>query len=295
MEVFQVEAKPHFTRLPKLLFTRAWVTTMMSMNSSLDESELRGLALSALQLVDATQKVAMLRDDTLSTHNINTAKIIPEPSVALPGRPALPELISPLLVPRRKMGTPEGRLALAHSIAHIEFNAVNLALDAIWRFPNMPRSYYTDWLQVAREEAQHFALLRGYLQKHGADYGSFPAHNGLWDMVQATRHDVLTRMALVPRLLEARGLDATPQVSAKFAQFGDTDMVTILALILREEIGHVAIGNRWFAWCCNERSAEPISTFKRLAIEHNAPKLRPPFNLSARRAAGFSEEELAGL
>ena len=265
------------------------------MNTTTATPELRALALHALQLTDATQKVAAIQAIGLSTANINAEIIRVEPASNLPGRPALPELISPLLVPRRKMGTPEGRLALAHSIAHIEFNAMNLALDAIWRFANMPHAYYLDWLTVAREESQHFALLRAYLQGKGADYGSFPAHNGLWEMVEATRHDVLTRMALVPRLLEARGLDATPQVSAKFAQFGDTAMCAILELILREEIGHVAIGNHWFAWCCKERGVEPVATFRRLALEHNAPKLRPPFNLAARRAAGFTEVELSAL
>jgi uncharacterized ferritin-like protein (DUF455 family) len=213
----------------------------------------------------------------------------------IPGRPARPELVSPRLVKHRLMHTVEGRAALIHALAHIEFNAINLALDAIWRFPDMPRAYYVDWLQVAAEEALHFSLLSNHLQSQGFQYGEFSAHNSLWEMAEKTQDDILARIALVPRTLEARGLDASPPVRAKLAQAGDLAAAQILDIILRDEIGHVAIGNRWYGWLCAERDLDPIQTYARLAVQYKAPVLRGPFNLEARRAAGFSEAELAAL
>jgi uncharacterized ferritin-like protein (DUF455 family) len=203
--------------------------------------------------------------------------------------------VSPLSVGCRSMATPEGRATLIHALAHIEFNAINLALDAVWRFAGMPREYYADWLQVADEEALHFLLLNGHLQSMGYSYGDFPAHNSLWEMAEKTRHDILARIALVPRTMEARGLDATPQVRAKLAQAGDTAAAAILDVILNDEIGHVATGNRWYNWLCEQRGLEPVAAYAALAAEYRAPVLRGPFNLEARRAAGFSEPELAAL
>lgn len=214
---------------------------------------------------------------------------------AIPGRPARPELVPPLAVSHRSMRTVEGRAALIHALAHIEFNAINLALDAIWRFGGLPRAYYADWLQVAAEEALHFSLLSEHLQTQGFYYGDFPAHNSLWDMAEKTAGDVLARIALVPRTLEARGLDASPSVRAKLAQAGDQAAAAILDIILRDEIGHVAIGNRWYRWLCESRALEPVATYAELAAQYKAPPLRGPFNLEARRAAGFSETELAAL
>lgn len=213
----------------------------------------------------------------------------------IPGRPIKPTLVAPLQLPKRSMRTIEGRATLIHALAHIEFNAINLALDAIWRFDNMPENYYTDWLKVAVEEAYHFSLLNAHLQTLGFHYGDFAGHNSLWEMVDRTKDDVLARMALVPRTMEARGLDATPSTRNKFAQVGDLRMAEILDIILRDEIGHVAVGNVWYNWLCNERNLEPIATFKSLCVEYGAPKLKPPFNLEARRSAGFSEAELALL
>ncbi|WP_026075753.1 ferritin-like domain-containing protein [Noviherbaspirillum massiliense] len=218
-----------------------------------------------------------------------------EASQPVPGRPARPELVPPLEVKHRSMRTVEGRAALIHALAHIEFNAINLALDAIWRFPGMPREYYGDWLQVAAEEALHFSLLSSHLEVLGFAYGDFPAHNSLWDMAEKTQHDILARIALVPRTLEARGLDASPPMRAKLAQAGDMAAAQILDIILRDEIGHVAIGNRWYAWLCRERGLDPITTYATLAVKYKAPVPRGPFNLEARRAAGFNEEELAAL
>ncbi len=216
-------------------------------------------------------------------------------TAAIPGRPLQPLLVAPRLVKRRSMVSVEGRAALIHALAHIEFNAINLALDALWRFAGMPPQYYADWLQVASEEALHFSLLDAHLQSLGFAYGDFTAHNSLWDMAEKTRADVLARMALVPRTLEARGLDATPAVMAKLAQAGDHDGAAILAIILRDEVGHVAIGNHWYGWLCDQRGLEPVKTYSALALQYKAPVLRGPFNLQARRAAGFSEEELEAL
>jgi uncharacterized ferritin-like protein (DUF455 family) len=213
----------------------------------------------------------------------------------IPGRPALPQLVAPLAVKHRSMRTVEGRSALIHALAHIEFNAINLALDAVWRFAMMPPAYYSDWLQVAAEEAYHFSLLDAHLTTLGYRYGDFSAHNSLWEMAEKTQGDVLARMALVPRTLEARGLDASPAVRAKLAQAGDHQAAEILDIILRDEIGHVAIGNRWYGWLCELRGLDPLATYARLAASFNAPPLRGPFNLEARRQAGFTEQELAAL
>jgi uncharacterized ferritin-like protein (DUF455 family) len=214
-----------------------------------------------------------------------------------PGQPDKPVLIPPQQVPRRRADTLPGRAALVHALAHIEFNAINLALDAAHRFSGMPPTYYVDWLRVADEEASHFDLLNTHLATlgHGYVYGDFPAHNGLWDMALKTAHDPLVRMALVPRVLEARGLDATPLIAGKLKAANDMRMVEILAIIERDEIGHVAIGNHWFGWLCKARGLVPETTFRQLLVDYDAPPLKPPFNLEARRAAGFSEPELDWL
>lgn len=217
------------------------------------------------------------------------------PSQPIPGIPDAPILVSPLEVKKRSMRTVEGRAALLHALAHIEFNAINLALDAVWRFANMPEAYYHDWLKVAIEEAYHFSLLQAHLQSLGYQYGDFTGHNSLWEMVERTQDDVLARMALVPRTMEARGLDASPSLRNKLAQAGDEDAAAILEIILRDEIGHVAIGNHWFNWLCTQRQLNPISTFETLCTDYRAPKLKPPFNMEARRKAGFTEEELGYL
>ena len=228
-----------------------------------------------------------------SIEKSSALKLIPKTEI--PGRPHKPVLVPPLGLPKRSMRTLEGRAALIHALAHIEFNAINLALDAIWRFDHMPDNYYTDWLKVAVEEAYHFSLLSAHLQTLGFSYGDFAGHNSLWEMVDRTKQDVLARMALVPRTMEARGLDATPSTRNKFAQVGDVEMADILDIILRDEIGHVAIGNYWFNWLCDKRELEPITTFVRLCKEYSAPKLKPPFNMIARKLAGFTDAELALL
>ena len=193
------------------------------------------------------------------------------------------------------MATLEGRAMLIHALAHIEFNATNLALDALWRFPGMPAAYYTDWLRVATEEAIHFSMLSAHLQALGHRYGDFPAHDSLWEMVERPRGDIVARMALVPRTLEARGLDAIPPLRAKLAQAGDLAAAEILDRILADEIGHVAIGNHWYVYLCEQRGLEPRATYDELAARYRAPALKGPFNIEARRLAGFTETELAAL
>ncbi|WP_404935585.1 ferritin-like domain-containing protein [Paraburkholderia sp. DHOC27] len=224
----------------------------------------------------------------------SSAIALDEPS-DLPGRPERPELVEPRKLGRRSMQSPEGRAVLLHALAHIEFNAINLALDAVWRFPGMPVAFYTDWLKVAAEEAHHFSLLIERLAEFGHAYGDFPAHDGLWDMCERTRGDVLARMALVPRTLEARGLDASPPIRARLQQAGDHASAAILDVILRDEIGHVLIGNRWFRHLCEAGALDPHITYTRLAGQYHAPRLRGPFNFEARRDAGFDEAELAAL
>ncbi|MFY9478248.1 MAG: ferritin-like domain-containing protein [Aquabacterium sp.] len=214
---------------------------------------------------------------------------------ALPGRPLKPSLVPAKDVPTRSPFTLEGRAALLHAICHIEFNAINLALDAVWRFDDMPADFYTDWLKVAAEEALHFTLLREHLQGLGHDYGDFDAHNGLWAMCERTAHDILARMALVPRTLEARGLDATPPIQAKLRKAGDEAAVGILNIILRDEVGHVAIGNRWFHHLCRQRGLDPVLVYPELVTRYEAPRLKPPYNMEARLKAGFTDAEMRFL
>jgi uncharacterized ferritin-like protein (DUF455 family) len=261
--------------------------------------ELRHRALEVLCLDEPARKAQaaqqLLAESRAGTVPLDTQTVLQTPPL-LPGRPARPRLVPPEQVPRRSPFTPEGRAALLHAIAHIEFNAINLALDAVWRFAGMPDAYYRDWLQVAGEEALHFSLLRDHLkQSLQRDYGDFDAHDGLWTMTENTRHDIVARMALVPRTLEARGLDATPPIQAKLGKAGDARAVQILDIILRDEIGHVAIGNRWYAWLCKREGLDPVRHYRALVERHAAPRLKPPFNRPARLAAGFSEAELAYL
>ncbi len=211
------------------------------------------------------------------------------------GRPARPELVHPRELSRRTLAHERGRAALIHAVTHIEFNAINLAWDAVYRFRGLPTGYYSDWIGVADDEARHFLALRGRLRELGFDYGDFPAHNGLWDMARRTAHDPLVRMALVPRVLEARGLDVTPGMIKRFRDGGDEATAQILEMVLREEVGHVAAGSRWFRHLCGQRDLEPECTFFDLLEEFQRGEIRCPLHLDARREAGFSEAELLRL
>ena len=255
---------------------------------------LRDAALAVLREPDPERKVRDTQALAAMPGAIDPGAVLVEPP-GLPGRPARPPLVHHTELVQRPLSTPEGRGALLHALAHIEFNAIDLALDAVWRFPDMPEAFYLDWIRIADEEALHFTLLRTHLQDLGFDYGDFPAHNALWDMAERTSGDVLARIALVPRTLEARGLDASPAVRAKLVGAGDRRAGEILDVILRDEIGHVAAGVRWFAWLCTQRDLDPRATYAELVRTHAAPRPRGPFNLDARRAAGFSEGEIAAL
>jgi uncharacterized ferritin-like protein (DUF455 family) len=212
-----------------------------------------------------------------------------------PGRPIRPELVDASRVSRRRLGSEAGRAALIHAITHIEFNAINLALDAAYRFRGMPSDFYQDWVSVAADEARHFGLLQNRLRESGFEYGDFPAHNGLWEMAEKTAGACLVRMALVPRVLEARGLDVTPGMIERLKAVGDKETVAVLEIILAEEIRHVAIGTRWFRYCCEQDGLEPLATFLKLLKRYYASPLRGPFNLDARYQAGFSPQEMAAL
>lgn len=254
-------------------------------------------ALACLLLEQPQQKVSAaetLQKDWLA------GELVLGPSVEVivlpvPGRPEKPELVDARDVPRRNFNSLKGRLTLVHAIAHIEFNAINLALDAVYRFQNMPEQYYTDWIRVAAEEAKHFTMLSDYLESHGMSYGDLPAHNGLWEMAVKTDFDVLVRMALVPRVLEARGLDVTPGMMKKLQPTGDTRLIEILQIIFDEEIGHVKIGTHWYKSLCAERQLEPEQTFLQLIEKYMQGAKFGPFETEARVQAGFSHEEMARL
>ena len=211
------------------------------------------------------------------------------------GRPGRPELVEPSALRSRRMGSREGHGAMIHAICHIEFTAINLALDAAWRFRRLPDAFRADWIRVAEEEARHYQLVVARLADYGCAYGDLDAHAGLWEMAVKTAHDPLVRMALVPRLMEARGLDVNPGIQQKFAAAGDAASVAALEVILAEEVGHVAIGNHWFGVLCRQRGLEPLATFVDLLAEYAIPAPRPPFNLAGRQAAGFTPAEIDWL
>lgn len=264
---------------------------------AMNKNDLFSAAYRALMACDPDDKVTLTHklfaDWREGRYSIEGGEA-PQP-VPVPGRPEKPQLVKPRDLPQRKPVSIEGRAILFHALTHIEFNAINLGLDAAYRFRDMPSDFYDDWLRVADEEASHFTLLREHLRSLGYDYGDFPAHNGLWEMAQKTAHDGMVRMALVPRCLEARGLDVNPGIKARLLDNGDEKGAALLDIILRDEIGHVAIGNRWFHYHCEQRDLEPILTFNGLIDEYMGGPLRPPFHIEARREAGFSEEELAYL
>ncbi|MCZ8032673.1 MAG: ferritin-like domain-containing protein [Pseudomonadota bacterium] len=253
-------------------------------------AELRRAALAALCTADPAAKaaaaLALDPDGPLDT------QLLLRPDAPLPGRPARPRLVPPADVPRRTPFTREGRAAQLHAVAHIELNAIDLALDAAWRFAGLPEAYYRDWARVAREEALHFTMLAAHLETLGRRYGDFDAHDGLWAMCEKTAGDPTARMALVPRTLEARGLDATPPMRERLVRAGDLQAASILDRILRDEIGHVAVGNRWYRWLCERDGLDPVAHYAVLVARHDAPQPKGPLNLEARRAAGFTDEEL---
>lgn len=261
-------------------------------------ADLYGAARSCIDARDPADKVALSHAVAAAWRERRIARdpgSSPAQSIGAPGRPSLPALVPPKGLKKRGLGTAEGRACLIHAIAHIEFNAINLAWDAVYRFRDLPDAYYDGWVRVADEEASHFSMLRARLAELGRAYGDFPAHNGLWEMACRTDHDVLVRMALVPRVLEARGLDVTPGMMERLRKVGDDRTVSILETILRDEIGHVAVGSHWFRFACERRGLAPEATFQQLLSQYMRGQLKGPFHEHARLEAGFSTAELQEL
>ncbi len=224
---------------------------------------------------------------------ISDRPVLPITQVEFPERP---ELLAPRQMPRRKLTTSAGVAAFFHAIAHVEFVAIYLAWDILYRFRDMPEQFYLDWLRVADEEAQHFALIRTHLRAMQLDYGDLPAHSGLWDHAKDTADDLPGRLAMVPRCMEARGLDVTPALIEKFRTLGDDASVAILKRILADEVGHVERGSYWFKFVCQQRGLDAEATYRKL-IDHYyiGGKPKGPFNRELRKIAGFSDAELDWL
>ena len=208
-----------------------------------------------------------------------------------PGRPKTPELLHPRDMPKRRSGGHAGRIGLLHALAHIELNAIDLAFDLIGRFINtpMPEDFYADWLRVGAEEAKHFMLLQGRLKSLGSTYGALPAHNGLWEAAQKTAHNLAARLAIVPMVLEARGLDVTPQMIEKLTKNGDKESADILGIIYEDEKTHVAIGSKWFSYLCRKQNKDPQTQYQNFVQTYFQGEIKPPFNKPARDEAGLPE------
>ncbi len=267
-------------------------------------AEVRGIALACLRETEPVQKLALTARagaaiaaaaGALQQDSEGDAAVVVESPHAVVGRPSRPPLVAPRDLHKRKLGSTLGRAVLVHAVAHIEFNAINLAWDAVYRFGGLPTAYYLDWASVAVDEARHYSLLECRLKELGHAYGDFPAHDGLWTMAADTAHDFIARMALVPRVLEARGLDVTPAMIERARAAGDLATVAILELILAEEVRHVAVGTRWFRHACHEAGLDSGPAFLGLLQRFGSDRVRPPFNYPARLAAGFLPAELAGL
>jgi uncharacterized ferritin-like protein (DUF455 family) len=256
------------------------------------------LAQRCLREPDPMQKVA-LSQQAAKAFFANECELSSETAlieaIQSPGRPIKPILVSPKQLAHRGLGSPEGRACFLHAIAHIEFNAINLAWDAVYRFRDMPQEYYADFVTIAADESRHFAMLHKRMQTLGVQYGDFNAHNGLWEMAEKTAHSCLARMALVPRVLEARGLDVTPGMIMRLRSVGDDESADILETILLEEIPHVAAGTRWFLWCCEREKLEPRTMFQILIRDAAKGSIRGPYNYEARLEAGFDEAEMLML
>lgn len=261
-------------------------------------TSLAARAVAVLETASPPAKAALARETAAAWRAGEIAEVgsaLPPPR---PARPARPELKRPGEVPKRKInrGT-AGRGALLHALAHIELNAIDLAADIIARFTDeaLPRAFYDDWVRVADEEAKHYLLLAERLADLGFSYGDLPAHDGLWQAAAETAHDLLARLAVVPLVLEARGLDVTPAMIAKLRAAEDTESAATLQVIYDEEIGHVAIGKRWFDFLCARRGLDSRETWQSLVRRHFKGQLKPPFNDAARDLAGFPAQYYGAL
>lgn len=261
---------------------------MSSLQTSLGEAACR-----VLLTADPADKAAIARETATRWRAGELSADCRTPPPDRPARPAHPELLPPNKMPRRRVGSSLlNRVALLHAVAHIELNAIDLAWDMVARFggagsEKMPREFLDDWVGVGDDEARHFCLIRTRLIDLGADYGDLAAHDGLWQAAEATCHDLAARLAIVPMVLEARGLDVTPPMIKRLEQVGDHESAAALKIIYEEEIAHVAAGERWFRYLCEESGDDPQSLFHKLVKENFAGLLKPPFNHEARSAAGI--------
>ena len=270
---------------------------MLCQTSALSRLNLFDCLLEAIKTGDIDRKCEFTLEilDHYSAGKYTLTNQTPPITIPIPGLPERVTLVPPRKLKRRGIQNQTGRLILIHAIAHIEFNAINLALDAAYRFRDQPEDFYLDWLTVAADEARHFKLLEHYLNQHGCRYGDYPAHNGLWDMAVQTESDVIARMALIPRVLEARGLDVTPAMIARLENAGDIEAVEILKTIYQDEIQHVRIGSKWFKHHCQFRNLNPKPTFLKMIKTHLHGELKGPFNIEARLLADFDDSELEDL
>ena len=262
----------------------------------MSEGDLNSAAVAVLATADAAEKSAAAR--ALHRNWRNGALLLngaPTSVPDRPARPARPVLAAPSDMPKRRYSGPKGRIAALHAVAHIELNAIDLAVDMVARFSvsnvwpemDMRAEFTTDWLQVAEDEARHFDMLSARLRELGAGYGDLPAHDGLWDAARKTAYDVSARLAIAPLVLEARGLDVTPQMIEKFERAGDNESASALRTIYHDEIKHVAAGAKWFSRYCAMKNRDPAAHFHDMVGRHFTGGLKPPFNDEARRKAGL--------
>jgi uncharacterized ferritin-like protein (DUF455 family) len=242
-------------------------------------------------LATTQQAAALSANDEL---RMDVGNSVPR-SIADTVFPCRPQWLAARDMPRRRLRSPTGKVAFFHALAHIECIAVYLAWDIVYRFNGLPDAFYRDWLRIAGEEALHFALLRNYLRQLGSDYGELPAHGGLWAHAEATANDVLARLAIVPRCMEARGLDVTPAMIADFEAMNEPEAVALLQRIYHDEVGHVACGSQWFSYVAQQRGLDPEEAFKQLILGYYNGKPKGPFNREMRIIAGFSQSEINWL
>ena len=249
-------------------------------------------ARTVLLTADARAKAAASRAMAAAWGAGAVEPVFDVPMPDTPARPTSPELLPPNRMPKRgKAGSERSRFALLHALAHIELNAIDLAWDMVGRFgAGMPRAFLDDWVRVGDDVARHFVLLDDRLRELGGGYGDLPAHDGLWQAAAATAHDLPARLAVVPQVLEARGLDVTPTMAQRIRSAGDMRSAEILEIIYRDEITHVAAGNRWFRWACDANGSPPVEAFQALVSAHFRGELKPPFNDLARSEAGLTPD-----
>lgn len=255
-------------------------------------TSLRGGATEAIFASDLDLKTRLTQEtaNRWFARTLSLRSPLDPPLPERPGRPEKPELVPPKHMEKRSLHTLKGRIALLHAIAHIELNAVDLALDIVARFTSepIPHSFFDGWMQVAFEEAKHFRMVRARLNDLGADYGDLPAHDGLWQAAHSTRNDLTARLAVVPLILEARGLDVTPSLQAKMVETGDMESAAVLDVIYNDEKGHVAVGAKWFRFLCARQKKDPAATFRQLVRANFRGSLKAPFNDIARAEAGLT-------